>query len=436
MSDGLARAREGDGATDAPKPARRGLSANRWLVVAFLLLIAILNLTDRFLPAALTEPIKADLALNDTALGLINGTAFLFLYAVAGIPIARLSDRGLYGSVIGVCVGVWSVMTLIGGLAQTGWQLAATRMGVALGEAGSAPATHAFIARNFPPDRRGAPLAVFVLSIPFASLTALMAGGLMGEAFGWRVTFAVMAGIGLVLTPFVLLVLGPRQAALSDAPAPALSLRPAFGLLKKPSYLLILLGTACIAIGGYTLVTFSVAFLMRVHGMSQGEAGIKYGVAVGVSGVIAVLLAGLSADRLAKRDPRWSRGVVILMIAGLQPLAYAAFVVTDPWAAMACMMCANICASAYMAPVVAALQRLAPQELRATASAFMFLFTGLAGGIGPFLAGLISDALLAEHGVRSLAYAMLVIPASQTLAALLYLAATVNFRRDMVVEEG
>jgi predicted MFS family arabinose efflux permease len=408
--------------------------ARVWSGVVLLMLVGMVNTIDRILPGILVEPIKHDLALSDSVIGLINGFGFLVVYALVGIPIARLADRGAYGLVISACLGLWSLMTLAGAAAQTGWQLALTRMGVSLGEAGSAPATHAYIARNFPPNRRGGPLAVFVLSIPFASLIALMAGGLMGEALGWRMTFAIMAAVGLVLGPLVLFVLGPRQGAAPGTPPATLSLKPALGLLRKPSFLLVLCGTAFIAIGGYTLVTFSSAFLMRVHGMSLGEVGIRYGIAVGVSGVISVLLAGLSADRLSNRDPRWNLWVVVLMLAGLQPLGYTAFLTGNPWAAMFCMMCANIGASAYMAPVVAALQRLAPPDLRATASAFMFLFTGLAGGIGPLLAGLISDALQPEHGARALAYAMLVIPASQAVAALLYLAASLYFRRDMVAE--
>src|SRR5262245_41115776 len=97
-----------DSALPAERPGHR-LAGNRWMVVVFLMLVAILNLIDRFLPAILAEPIKHELALSDTALGLINGTGFLVLYALAGIPIARMSDRGLYGAVIGTCVGLWSV---------------------------------------------------------------------------------------------------------------------------------------------------------------------------------------------------------------------------------------------------------------------------------------------------------------------------------------
>jgi predicted MFS family arabinose efflux permease len=398
------------------------------------MLIGVVNVIDRLLPGILVEPIKHDLALSDTAIGLITGFGFLVVYAVVGLPIARLADRGLYGIVVGGCLALWSLMTLLGAAAQSGVQLALTRMGVALGEAGGAPASHAFIARNFPPTRRGAPLAVLTLSIPFASLLALMAGGFLGEALGWRKTFLVMGSIGLALSPIAFFVLGPRQGAAGAAPARSLSLRPALELLKKPSMLLTLLGSSFIGVSGYTLASFSSAFLIRVHGMTLPEVGVKYGTVVGISGVFSVLFAGIMADRLSSRDARWTLWVVVLMIFGLAPFAYAAFLVPDTWAALGCMMMANTVASAYMAPVVAAVQRLAPPELRASASALLALFTALAGGAGPFIAGLISDALHPHLGAASLGWAMLVTPVAQTIAGLLYFAATLNFRRDIPVD--
>lgn len=407
-----------------------------------LMLVGVVNVIDRLLPGILVEPMKADLALSDTAIGLINGFGFLVVYALVGIPIARIADRGLYGTVVGVCLALWSGMTILGAAAQSGWQLALTRMGVALGEAGGAPTSHAFISRNFPPDKRGAPLAVLTLSIPFASLLALMGGGLLGEALGWRKTFLLMGVIGLVLAPIVFLVLGPRQALAGEgaaphgAKAPALSRGSALTLLRKRSLLLTYVASSFIGIGGYTLATFSASFLIRVHGMTLGEVGIKYGTIVGISGVISVLFAGIVADKMSSRDPRWTLWVVSLMAAMIAPFAYAAFLVSNVWVALGCMMLANVVATAYMAPVVATVQRLAPPEMRATASAFLALFTAMAGGLGPFLTGLISDALHPSMGGDSLRWALLVVPITQTIAALLYFVATMSFKRDLASENN
>jgi predicted MFS family arabinose efflux permease len=403
--------------------------------VLLLMTVGILNIVDRFLPSILVEPIKRDLLLSDTAVGLINGFGFLVIYAVLGIPIARLSDRGNYGFVISACVAVWSVMTALGGLAQSGWQLAVTRMGVALGEAGSSPAAHAFIARNFRPERRGAPLALLTLAVPLASLVALMGGGLLGHALGWRRTFLVMGAIGLVLAPAVVLLLGRRQAAAPGAPAPVTSFRPALRLLQKRSFIAILGASACIGIGGYSLTTFGPAFLMRVHGMSMANVGVHYGVATGAAGIVGVALTGIIADRLSARDPRWILWVVAIMIAILLPFSYAAFFVSNHWLALTSMALATVLATAYLAPVVAAIQRLAPTELRATASAMLFFCTALMGGVGPLVTGMISDALHPQLGAQALGRALLVVPIAHTAAGILYATATRSFRSELAAED-
>ena len=410
-----------------------------WTAVLFLMLVGIFNIIDRSLPLILVEPIKRDLQLSDTEIGLINGFGFLIVYALIGLPIARLSDRGHYGLVISVCLALWSAMTLLGAAAQTGWQLALTRMGVAVGEAGSSPAAHAFISRNFKPTRRSTPLAVLALSVPFATMSANIGGGLIGTALGWRATFGIMGVAGLLLAPFALLLLrsGPREGSppLLHAPAPA-ARGAVLALLRKPSFALILAGTAALGIAGYSLGTFAFAFMIRVHGLTLAEMGVRYGILVGVLGVVTLLITAFAADRLSARDPRWALWTVAAVIALVVPFSFAALLVGDATLALLCLVVANVATIVYTAPVVAALHRLVPPELRATTSAILLLCMSLFGGLGPFLTGMISDALQPTYGAAALGYAMMVLPVGQALAAICYFAAARTFRRDMVEEGG
>lgn len=408
--------------------------ARAWISVVLLTFVGLLNVIDRFLPAVLAEPIKRELQLSDTAVGLINGFGFLIVYAVLGIPIARISDRGRYGMVIAVCLALWSAMTLLGGVVKSGWQLAATRMGVALGEAGSTPAAHAFISRNFPSNRRGAPLAVYTLHVPLATLLGLTLGGLLGEAIGWRMTFMSLGIAGLLLAPLVLFTLGARAEISERHAQQDASLRSALILLRKPSFIAILCASACIGVGGYSHTVFAPAFLMRVHGLSLGDVGTQFGPLAGVIGIVSLLLTGWVADRLGARDPRWLLWAVALMIAVLLPFAFAAWLVPSRSLALIFIALSSVIGTAYLAPVVAAVQRLAPVHLRATASAILLFCTALIGGLGPLISGLISDALQAELGVQALGRAMLVVPVAHACAGVLYAVATRNFLRQMVAE--
>jgi predicted MFS family arabinose efflux permease len=404
-----------------------------WAAVILLAVVGTLNYIDRFLPAVLAEPIRRDLSLSDTAIGIINGFGFLAVYAVVGLAIARVADRGIFGLVISSCLALWGAMTMVGGVVNSGVQLALTRIGVAIGEAGSTPAAHAYVARNFPPARRAAPLAVITLSIPLAGAASVMAGGLLAEAFGWRTTFILMGAISVLFVPVVLVVLGKRQSMPASDPNQSGHLRGAWELVRKRSYLGILGAAACIAVAGYSISTFAPAFLMRVHHMSLGQVGVEYGIAAGVTGILGLIIIGQLGDRLSAKDPRWLLRLSMLMITAILPFSALAFVVDS--SALAVWFIALSCVSgvAYMAPSIAAIQRLAHAAQRATASAVFLFVCAMAGSAGPLVTGMISDALKADLGNLSLARALLVIvPTLQALSVVFYYLANRSFVREIV----
>lgn len=429
--DGVRDIQDDSSASRAGAAASHSVS-RAWTAVALLTFIGTLNLADRFLPGILTEPIKHELQLTDTAIGLINGFGFLIVYAIMGIPIARLADKGAYGVVISACVAVWSLMTSLGGLAQNGWQLALTRMGVAIGESGSTPAAHAYISRNFPPHARALPLSVLTLSIPFAGTFGLMAGGLLGEAFGWRSAFLIMGGFGLLLVPLVLLVMGLRQQAAPRVATKSASVSGVLPLLRKRSYLAILLASAFIAVAGYAHNTFAPAFLVRAHGLTVGQVGVEYGIAIGLSGVIGALVTGRIADYLSHRDARWLLWAVIAMILILLPLTTMGYLIHERRAAIWLLSFSMIISTAWMAPVIAAVQRLTPIEDRATASAILLFVSAMLGSLGPVVTGMLSDAMLETHGAWSLGYALLLAPAMHVLSIVFYWIASRRFKEEMI----
>lgn len=409
-------------------------SARRaWGAVLLLAVVGTLNYVDRFLPAVLAEPIRLDLSLSDTAIGVINGFGFLVVYAVIGIPIARIADRGAFGLVISGCLTLWGVMTMLGGAVTSGVQLAATRVGVAVGEAGSTPAAHAYVARNFAAERRAAPLSVITLSIPLASAASLTAGGLLAQSFGWRTTFVVMGAISVLFAPLVLFVVGRRQPIPAAVPGSEQPQTSAWQLVRKPSYLAIVGAAACIAVAGYSLTTFAPAYLMRVHDMSLAQVGVHYGIASGVAGILGLLVVGRVADRLSAKDPRWLLSVTMAMIAALLPFSSLAFLVESPTLAVWFLALSYVVGIAHMAPSIAAIQRLAAPAQRATASAVLLFFSAILGAAGPFFTGLISDALKADLGDMSLGRALLIIvPTMQVLAIVFYFLANRRFLREIV----
>ena len=92
-------------------------------VLIMLTIFYAFNFVDRQILVILQEPIKAEMGLSDTQLGLLSGFAFAVVYVTAGIPIAYWADRGNRRNIVSLALAVWSGMTAISGFAQSYTQL-------------------------------------------------------------------------------------------------------------------------------------------------------------------------------------------------------------------------------------------------------------------------------------------------------------------------
>ena len=173
--------------------------AGRSLTLTILLVVFALNFMDRQILAVLAEPIKRDLALSDTQLGLLYGLAFAVFYSILGIPLGRLADRFDRARILTVSVALFSLMTALCGVAASYWQLLLARIGVGIGEAGTNPPSHSMIADLFPVDRRSTAMSIFALGPCLGVLLGFLVGGWFGQILGWRVAFLIAGVVGLVV---------------------------------------------------------------------------------------------------------------------------------------------------------------------------------------------------------------------------------------------
>ena len=195
--------------TDEQKNARYAL--------AVLFGINLMNFFDRQIAGALLEPIRIEFGMNDAASAWVN-TAFTLIYAVAGIPLGRLSDTWKRTRVIAIGVTFWSVLTATSGLAIGYWTYLLTRMGVGIGEASCAPAGQSLIGDLYPAERRARAMGIFMMGLPLGLFAAYLLSGIIAEAWGWRAAFFVACVPGLILAVLALRIREPARGA-SDAVA-------------------------------------------------------------------------------------------------------------------------------------------------------------------------------------------------------------------------
>jgi MFS family permease len=125
----------------------------------------VLSYTDRQILSLLVDPIRHDLSISDTQIGLLIGTAFALVYGVAGLPLGWLADRLRRRDLIVAGILLWSCGTVCCGIAHDFPHFFAARLLVGIGEAVLTPASISMISDSFPAPKRGLATSVFLMGM-------------------------------------------------------------------------------------------------------------------------------------------------------------------------------------------------------------------------------------------------------------------------------
>jgi MFS family permease len=382
-----------------------------------LMVVYILNFLDRQIVNILAEPISRDLGLSDTQIGLLTGLAFALFYTFLGIPIARYADNPRTNRVnlISISIAIWSLMTAVCGLAQNFAQLALARIGVGVGEAGCTPAAHSLITDSVAPEKRSSAIAFYGLGIPIGSLLGLIVGGVLNDAYGWRVAFMVVGVPGLIMAVLLLFLLRePRKALMAEQaitgekPRATLSTKEALTeVFSSRAFLLLVIAASFTAFLSYGKGVWAVILFIRSFGLSAGETGTLLGVVLGLAGILGTWLGGALADRFGKVEKRHLLTMPAIGMVIAAPILFCGYYSTDWRVAIALLFLPTVLNAAYYGPTYACVQGLVKPEARAMASAVMLFAQNLIGlGLGPLLFGMMSDAFKPMAGDESVRWVL------------------------------
>lgn len=384
----------------------------RWAL--FLLVLAYTSShVDRNIVGILIQPLKADLLLSDTQLGFLSGIAFALFYATLGIPIAVWADRSNRRNIIAWAIAIWSLMTAVCGLAQNFWQLAAARIGVGIGEAGSSPPSHSMISDLYPKEKRSGAMALYSLGVYFGIMIGFLIGGFVADAWGWRAAFFIvgMPGVLIALLVRFTMIEPPRGHADGVPPPPKgkVDIRAGMAVLwRVRTTRHVVLGVTLTALVGYGTIVWNPAFLMRSHGLTASQVGMLLGPLMGIVGGLGVWVGGMLADRLTAINQSWNAWIVGLAKMLAIPFIIAFYTIDSTFWALTAYIPAVFLGAFYLGPSFAMIQSLTPLRSRALASAVMLLILNLFGlGFGPQLIGLASDLMGSSFGMDSLRYALM-----------------------------
>lgn len=360
-----------------------------------LFLVNFLNVFDRVIPAVVLEPIRKEFFLSDTMLGLL-ATAFTLVYAVAGVPIGRLTDKRRRTRLLSGGVFCWSLLTAASGAATNFLWFFLIRLGVGVGEATCAPAANSIIGDLYPSEKRSRALGLFMLGIPIGTLAAFAGGGWLALHYGWRTPFLVAAVPGVFVALFLLFIPEPLRGSQEDYIVNSSEpiTHPFRKVMSIKTLWWMTISGAFFNFAAYSLNTFLSPLMMRYHHASLSEAGVFGAVVFGVAGLIGLTLGGQIADRIYKVLPtaRLYSGAFSLVLSA--PLLWfglnqpqGEIVALTVFVSVGWLLCFM-----YFVTVLPSIHDVVEPRLRGTAMSIFFFFQYVLGAsFGSVVTGILSD---------------------------------------------
>ena len=385
---------------EVPQEKRPKWTAYQIYLVGVLILVAIMNHADRASVGMLQELIKPELGLSDWQLGLLGGPAFAIFYSVSGFPMARLAERFHRPKLLACALTFWSGATAFSAGAGNFVHLALCRVGVGLGEGGANPISMALMGSSFSARQRGTAMSALAAAGPLGVILAPIITMGVAHLWGWRAAFIALSIPGFLIALLLFFtVREPRETASAEQLArekPKSFWEDSKHLARTPAFPLLVLGTIFFGTGTHGMGAFGTSFLLREFDLSLPEVGAIMSVRGGV-GLLGVLLGGILADKFA--DPK---GKIYLQIPAIGA-ALGAVLYFSAFTSHNVVWCVVLMTAAFFAvdlksgPLLAAVQNLTPDRMRATSTAYFFLGVTVFGSVmGSMFVGAMSDYLAGQ----------------------------------------
>lgn len=374
----------------------------RSYVLISLTLVYTFNFIDRILISVVSVPIINEFQLSQFEFGLLSGIGFALFYTLLGIPIANLSEKISRKLIIGCCVILWSLATVLCGFTTGFVTLLLARMLVGIGEAGCTPPANSMISDYYAPLARPTALGIYAMGVTAGGVLAQVFGGFILEAFTWREAFIIVGAPGILLGIIFLLTVKEPPRGYSDPPgtpkAEKVSFRVALAeIFSKRTFWVMTMGATTAAFAGYALVGLQPQHVVFTHGFTPAQTALMFMAPVGLAGTLGAFLGGYLTQLASKSSATaatWVPGLAFLICA---PLYASAFMMADSIWMLVLLMVASVLQYFYLGAQYNIAQAVVSLRVRATSTAILLFVVNLIGyGVGPPALGIVADTMTTQ----------------------------------------
>ncbi len=352
-----------------------------WVGLVVLAGAIFVSVTSEFLPTGLLPDMSRDLHVSISQVGLLV-TIFAGTVVVSTTPLAALTRNLSRKSLVAVVLLVNAAGGVLAAVAPNYGVLVGARVLAGLAHGLFWAVVGAYAAHLVPKHQIGRAVAItsgggtaaFVLGVPV--------GTALGHALGWRLAFASIAGVMVVLTVLVVRFLPPVEHRVTLATG-EISL-PARRDRSLPAVIVVCLIIVVMATGHNLFYTYIAPWLIGIaHFTESAVAPLLF--LYGGAGAIGLALAGVIADRLPRR------GVLVLSAAILVAVSALAVLSQIPWAAIVAFGLWGAVFGGLPAMFQTRTMHVASARVRDLASALFTTSFNLAIGGGALLGGALLD---------------------------------------------
>jgi MFS family permease len=385
----------------------------KWRVVGMLWWISFFNYADRQAIFSVFPLLEREMGLTTVQLGLL-GSGFAWVYGL-GAPFAGvIVDRVRRKTAILGGLHAWSLICMATALSQNFRHLFWFRAAEGLGETFYFPASTSLISDYHGPDTRSRALGLHQTAVYMGTIGGGYFAGLIAETYGWRLSFIVFGGLGVLLGVLLhrFLLEPPRGA--SEKPAGALVPEPTltFGgflrLLGRTPTLLCLLGAfMCANFVAVVLLSWMPKFLFDKFHMGLAMAGLTATIFVQLASMAGAPVGGWLADAWRRRSPRGRMAVQAIGMFGGAPFVVLCGLTQSVGTLIVALTLWGLFKGLYDANIFASVFDVVPPAARGRAAGFMNMIGWLAGGgSAPLVIGLVAarSSLGAAMALASVVY--------------------------------
>jgi len=388
--------------TGAAAPAARA-AFGPW-IVPLLALAIFINYVDRGNLATAAPLLKTELSLSAAQIGVLI-SAFFWAYTPGLVLAGWLADRFNAYMTLAAGLAIWSIATLLTGVAGSIAVLLGLRVLLGVGEAAAFPCSSTIIARHVPAHRLGAANALTLVGLSMGPAVGIFFGGHLMAELGWRGVFLLFGAVSLLwLVPWLV---ATRKLSAERPSAESAAGPPFLAILARRELWGASLGHFAINFGFYFVVSWMPLYLVQAQGYTVPEMA-NLGGAIYLVYAAAAYGSGWLSDRWIETGATVNRvrktffvATLLLSAAGLLACA-----VLPPSGAIASLFVIAVGLGAVGPHIFASAQTLAGPQGAGKWVGVQNAFGNFAGILGPIVTGIIVDRTGGFEGAFVLAAAV------------------------------